>query len=141
LFIGDSRLGCKSDADEQLILHVAFQSFVKIHSIKFTAFNSDQTAETNPSKIHLYANRENLGFEDCDDVEPTQTLHLTADDLKEDAPPIKLKYVLFQRVTSLTLFIEDNQGAEITALGGLQLLGQTMDTVNMSDFNKKEPQG
>ena len=33
LFIGDSRLGCKSDADEQLILHVAFQEFVKVRSI------------------------------------------------------------------------------------------------------------
>jgi hypothetical protein len=30
LFIGDSRLGCKSDADEQLILHVGFQEFVKV---------------------------------------------------------------------------------------------------------------
>lgn len=30
LFIGDSVLGCKSDADEQLILHVAFQEFVKV---------------------------------------------------------------------------------------------------------------
>lgn len=32
LFIGDSRLGCKSDADEQLILHVAFDEFVKVCS-------------------------------------------------------------------------------------------------------------
>ena len=30
LFIGDSRLGCKSDADEQLIVHVAFNEFVKV---------------------------------------------------------------------------------------------------------------
>jgi PITH domain len=30
LFIGDSRLGCKSDADEQLILHVSFHDFVKV---------------------------------------------------------------------------------------------------------------
>jgi hypothetical protein len=30
LFIGDSQLGCKSDADEQLILHIAFQEFVKV---------------------------------------------------------------------------------------------------------------
>jgi len=30
LFIGDTRLGCKSDADEQLILHVAFNEFVKV---------------------------------------------------------------------------------------------------------------
>jgi len=30
LFIGDSRLGCKSDTDEQLILHIAFNEFVKV---------------------------------------------------------------------------------------------------------------
>jgi PITH domain len=30
LFIGDSILGCKSDADEQLILHIAFREFVKV---------------------------------------------------------------------------------------------------------------
>ena len=30
LFIGDSRLGCKSDADEQLILHIAFKEHVKV---------------------------------------------------------------------------------------------------------------
>ncbi len=30
LFIGDTRLGCKSDTDEQLILHFAFQEFVKV---------------------------------------------------------------------------------------------------------------
>ena len=34
LFIGDTRLGCKSDADEQLILHVAFQEFVKVRQTK-----------------------------------------------------------------------------------------------------------
>ena len=33
LFIGDSRLGCKSDADEQLILHISFQEFVKVWTV------------------------------------------------------------------------------------------------------------
>jgi hypothetical protein len=30
LFIGDSRLGCKSDTDEQMIIHIEFQEFVKV---------------------------------------------------------------------------------------------------------------
>jgi hypothetical protein len=30
LFIGDSRLGMRSDADEQLILHLSFQEFVRV---------------------------------------------------------------------------------------------------------------
>ena len=33
LFMGDSRLGCKSDADEQLIIHVAFHEFVKVSGL------------------------------------------------------------------------------------------------------------
>lgn len=30
LFIGDSTLGCKSDTDEQLIIHISFKEFVKV---------------------------------------------------------------------------------------------------------------
>lgn len=137
LFIGDTRLGCKSDADEQLIIHIAFREFVKVREIKFVEFNNGVDAEANPSKVHLYVNRENLGFEDCEDVDPQQTLHLTAEDLKEGADPIKLKYVLYQRVSSLTIFIEDNQGGEITALGALKLFGRPVATTNMGDFKKQ----
>eukprot|EP00522_Entomoneis_paludosa_P015766 CAMPEP_0172454062 /NCGR_PEP_ID=MMETSP1065-20121228/11159_1 /TAXON_ID=265537 /ORGANISM="Amphiprora paludosa, Strain CCMP125" /LENGTH=189 /DNA_ID=CAMNT_0013206323 /DNA_START=25 /DNA_END=594 /DNA_ORIENTATION=+ len=138
LFIGDSRLGCKSDADEQLIIHIAFREFVKIKALQFVAFNNGVDPESNPSKVHLYVNRENLGFEDCDDVDPQQTLHLTAEDLKEGASPINLKYVLYQRVSSLTIFIEDNQGGEITALGALKLFGRSVAGTNMSDFKKQQ---
>jgi hypothetical protein len=33
LFIGDSRLGCKSDADEQIIIHISFKEFVKVRHV------------------------------------------------------------------------------------------------------------
>jgi hypothetical protein len=178
LFIGDSRLGCKSDADEQLIIHVSFQEFVKVslvsngvvegrsnqvltcrridplfltlsssssfplfftqvHSIKFTEFNQGLNPEENPSKIHIFINRENLGFEDCDDVDPEQTLELTAADLRESSSPSALKYVKFQRVKSLTFYIEDNAGADISALGGLKIYGRPTETTNMKDFKKQ----
>jgi len=159
LFVGDSTLGCKSDADEQLIVHIQFNEFVKvgfwirvarkmfscfsiaseqIHSIKLTEFNNGIDPESNPSKIHLYKNRENLGFEDCDDVDPTQTLHLTTEHLKSTSDPIPLKFVKFQRVKSLTLFVEDNQGGETTSLGGIKLFGRPVGTTNMNDFKKKQ---
>jgi hypothetical protein len=38
LFIGDSRLGCKSDSDEQLILHIAFNEFVKVSTVDSIMF-------------------------------------------------------------------------------------------------------
>lgn len=137
LFIGDTRLGCKSDADEQLILHIAFVEQVKVFSIKLTEFNRGSEVENNPTTVHIHVNRCNLGFEDIEDVEPTQTLELTAADLKEDADPIQLKFVKFQRVRSLTLFIEDNAGGDVSSLGGLKLMGRPVASTNMKDFKKQ----
>merc|ERR1712224_696840 len=138
LFIGDSRLGCKSDADEQLILHIAFQEFVKVHSLKFTEFNQGLNPEENPSKVHIYVNRENLGFEDCEDVDSEQSLELTAADLRENADPLPLKFVKFQRVKGLTLFIEDNAGGEVSALGMLKILGRPVAALSINDFKSKQ---
>jgi hypothetical protein len=101
LFIGDSRLGCKSDTDEQLIIHISFQEFVKIKSIKFVAFNNGENPEENPTSVKLYVNRNNLGFEDIEDVEPTQTFDLTAEDLRESSDPMMTYFVKFQRVKTL----------------------------------------
>ena len=89
--------------------------------------------------MHLFVNRENLGFEDAEDVDPSQTFHLTTEDIKKG--PIQLKYVKYQRVKSLTLFIEDNQGGEITALGAIKLMGRPVASTNMADFKKNPEQG
>jgi len=78
-----------------------------------------------------------LGFEDVEDVDPTTTLELTAEDLKEGADAILLKFVLFQRVKSITLYIEDNAGGDVSALGALQFFGRTVGTTDMSEFKKQ----
>lgn len=140
LFIGDSRLGCKSDADEQLILHIAFQEFVKVKNIKFVAFNEGSEPDSNPTIVKVYVNRNNLGFEDIEDVDPTQVFNLTAEDLREGSDPIPTKFVKFQRVQSITLFVEENNGGEVSALGSLKLMGRPVVNTNMSDF-KKNPNG
>ncbi|KAL3942269.1 MAG: hypothetical protein SGBAC_003508 [Bacillariaceae sp.] len=140
LFIGDSRLGCKSEADEQLILHVAFQENVKIKSIKFTAFNDGTEPELNPTTVKMYVNRNNLGFEDIDDVDPTQIIELTTEDLREGSDPIATKFVKFQRVGSITFYIEENNGGEISALGGLKIMGKGTESMDMTQF-KKQPDG
>lgn len=137
LFIGDSTFGCKSDADEQLIIHVAFCEFVKVHSIKLTEYNMGREPENNPTRIQLFVNRHNLGFEDIDDVDPTSVLELTPEDLREDAEPIQLKFVQYQRVKGITLFIEDNSGGEVSALGGLKFFGKPVATTNMKEFKKQ----
>ena len=81
-----------------------------------------------------------MGFEDIEDVDPTQTLELTSDDLKENADNQLLQYRKYQRVKSLTLFVEDNNGGEISSLGGLKFFGLPVTTTNMNDF-KSQQQG
>lgn len=138
LFIGDSRLGLRSDADEQLIVHLSFHEFVRVKSVKFTEWNRGADPDTNPVTVHMHVNRVNLGFEDVEDVEPAQTLTLTSSDLRETAKAIDLYFVKFQRVKSLTFFVEDNAGADVTAIGGLQIMGKTVATTNMNDFKTKQ---
>lgn len=137
LFIGDSRLGLRSDTDEQLIIHLTFQEFVRVKSIKFTEWNRGADPDMNPVTVHIHVNRVNLGFEDIEDIEPTQSVTLTSSNLQEMSDAIDLYYVKFQRVKSLTLFIEDNSGADVTAIGGLQIMGKTVGTTNMNDFKKQ----
>lgn len=137
LFIGDSRLGMQSDADEQLIIHLSFQEFVKVKSVKFTEWNRGANPDMNPVAVHIHVNRVNLGFEDIEDVDPAQSITLTTDNLQEISDAIDLYYVKFQRVKSLTFFIEDNAGADVTGIGGLQIMGSTIATTNMNDFKKQ----
>ena len=112
----------------------------QVRSIKFTEFNNGVDPELHPTTVKLYVNRENLGFEDIDDVDATQEFVLTPEDLRESSDPIPLKFVKFQRVRSITFFIEENNGGEITALGSLKLFGRPIATTNMSDFKKNPNQ-
>lgn len=87
--------------------------------------------------VLLFVNRNNLGFEDVEDIDPTTELELTAEDLRESSDPIQLKFVHYQRVKSITLFIEDNNGGDVSALGGLKFFGKPVATTNMKDFKKQ----
>ena len=76
-------------------------------------------------------------LQDVEDVDPAQTITLTTSNLSEIAEAIDLYYVKFQRVKSLTFFIEDNAGGDVTAIGGLKIMGKTVATTNMNDFKKQ----
>jgi hypothetical protein len=49
-----------------------------------------------------------------------------------------LKFVKFQRVSSLTLFIESNNGADYTALSSLRIFGTPLQGTDVSKI-KKQP--
>jgi PITH domain len=106
--------------------------------MKMIEFNNGLEPENNPSKMHLFVNRENIGFEDIDDIDPEQTLEIDPElHMKDSSDPILLKYVKYQRVKSLTIYIEENHGGPRTSIGSLKFYGQTVSNVNMSNFKAK----
>jgi len=63
---------------------------------------------------------------------------LIPENLKEGADPIPLKFVKFQRVKSVTLFIEESAGGNNVALGGLRFYGYPVASMNMNNFKKQQ---
>lgn len=67
---------------------------------------------------------------------PVQMLDLGSKDTEKDAQ-IELKYVKFQNVSNIQLFVKDNQeGSDVTRIDQLQLFGTALCSTNMSDFKR-----
>ncbi|KAM7508508.1 hypothetical protein LguiA_018961 [Lonicera macranthoides] len=128
----DEGLNLESDADEQLLIYIPFTTVIKLHSIVV-----EGPEEEGPKTVKLYTNREHMGFSNVNDFPPSDTAVLTADNNK--GTPVLLKYVKFQNVRSLTIFIEDNQsGSELTKVKKIGLYGTTVETTDMKGLKKIE---
>lgn len=122
----------ESDCDEQLILNLAFSQPVKLHSIKVKG-----PQDNGPKTLKLFINQtRTLDFDQADSMEPIQLIELSTKDLA-DGKPILLKYVKFQNVNNLIIFIKDNQsGSETTRVDHITLIGSTVAATNMSEFKR-----
>eukprot|EP00243_Klebsormidium_subtile_P004922 TRINITY_DN19169_c0_g1_i1.p1 TRINITY_DN19169_c0_g1~~TRINITY_DN19169_c0_g1_i1.p1 ORF type:complete len:176 (+),score=30.46 TRINITY_DN19169_c0_g1_i1:275-802(+) len=129
----DDGLVLESDADEQILLTIPFQQVVKLHSLGLKA-----PSDSGPKKVKLFTNRTSLGFSEATDgLVPQQEIVFTAEQL--DGTPIPLKYVKFQGVRSLTIFVESNQEDEdTTKIQKIVLLGSTVETTDMKALKKVE---
>ncbi|KAL7606904.1 PITH domain-containing protein At3g04780 [Lactuca sativa] len=128
----DEGLNLESDADEQLLIYIPFTQVIKLHSIVIKG-----PEEEGPQTVKLYTNREHMGFSNVSDFPASDTLALTPENLK--GKPVILKYVKFQNVRSLTIFIEDNQsGSDITKVHKIILQGTTVETTDMKGLKKIE---
>ncbi|XP_062214333.1 PITH domain-containing protein At3g04780-like [Phragmites australis] len=129
----DEGLYLASDSDEQLLIYIPFMQVVKLHSALFKG-----PEEEGPKTVKLFSNKEHMGFSNVNDYPPSDSLDLSSNHLVENKP-LTLKYVKFQNVRSLTIFIEDNQGgSDISKIQKIALYGTTVDTTNMKDLKKIE---
>lgn len=133
----------ESDTDEQLMLYMPFQSTLKIHTLYLTSLPpSDGEGEiSRPKTVKLYTNRAHvLGFEEAEDIPPTQTITLApADwDAASGSAKVELRFVKFQNVSSLVLFVVDGEaeGGERTRVDRVRLVGDAGEKRAMGKLEK-----
>lgn len=122
----------ESDCDEQLLLTVAFMQPIRLHSLQVVGPDDGRA----PKTIKLFINQTAIDFDGAERGSCVQELELTKDDVT-DGSIIPLKYVKFQNVVSLTVFVKDNQGdEETTVMSYIGFVGQPREKSDMKDFKR-----
>ncbi|EGP85627.1 unnamed protein product [Zymoseptoria tritici ST99CH_1E4] len=131
----------ESDTDEQLMLYIPFQSTLKLHSIHITSVpQPDNDDVDRPKTIQFYTNRSHvLGFDEAEDTPATQTLEIAEKDwdAKTHTAKIELRFVKFQNISSLTIFVVDGDGdGEKTRIDRVRLFGESGEKRAMGKLEK-----
>ena len=157
----------ESDTDEQLLLFMPFQSMLKLHTLQVrgqhhrcstpshrtlpanpTSYqitslppseDDDEDAPMRPRTIKLFTNKpHNLGFDEAEDLSATQEILLSEKDWNADGTAnIGLRFVKFQNITSLVVFVVDGDGeGEKTRLDRIRLIGEAGEKREMGKLEK-----
>ena len=89
--------------------------------------------------IHLYINRpQNIDFDEADELEPTQAISIDpAQWNAEGTASIPLRFVKFQKTTTLILYVQKGDGeAETVRLDRLKLIGEAGPKREMGKLQK-----
>lgn len=123
----------QSDCDEQLILSVTFNQLVKIHSLKIRA-----PPLLGPKEIKLFINQpRTIDFDMAESMNCVQELTLDPKDLQEGPQTVNLRFVKFQNVQNIQIYVRNNQsGGEVTQIDYLGFIGSPIMTTKMNDFKR-----
>lgn len=122
----------ESDTDEQLMIYMPFQSTLKVHTLHLTAQNPSEDDEELPSRpklVKIYTNRPSiLSFDDAESIPPTQEISISEKDWdpKTNTAKLELRFVKFQNVTSLVLFVVESEGDnEKVRIDRIRVIGES----------------
>ncbi|KAF5362714.1 hypothetical protein D9758_011695 [Tetrapyrgos nigripes] len=118
-----------------------FNQTVRVKSLIIKSTSSPSSA---PKIVKLAVNRPSMGFEDIEDAdEPAvaQVLELSEEDVKE-GKPVALRFVRFQSVNSLHIFVGSNHGGEdASRIDAIDIIGVPVETTkDLSGLRQQEQQ-
>eukprot|EP00927_Polykrikos_kofoidii_P077253 TRINITY_DN74210_c0_g1_i1.p1 TRINITY_DN74210_c0_g1~~TRINITY_DN74210_c0_g1_i1.p1 ORF type:complete len:832 (-),score=104.80 TRINITY_DN74210_c0_g1_i1:268-2718(-) len=112
----DDEKELRSDADPQLLINLQFTEPMNLMQLRLAA-----CGEEAPTTVKLFANRQNVAFSDVESLPVTQEVALNLE--SETEVVLDLSAVKFRNVHNVVIFIEDNGGADETAVRCLEVFG------------------
>lgn len=106
------------EGDGELIVFVPFTAQVKLKS--FCVIGGDEGSA--PSAVRVWKNRDDIDFENADDIDCDQEFNLAVDGDGSIQYPVKIRK--FQGVSSLTFFFTGSHDEDTTQVNYLGLKGQ-----------------
>ena len=126
---GGEVLPLKSDVDPELLMQLSFMQTISLTSLVI------QVPDTNacPKTLKLFCNRTNMGFDEGRDITPVQTI-----DIEQGVKTITVNLMAtkWTRTDTITLFIEDNHGADVTEIHSLRFFGKALMGTDVSQIKK-----
>lgn len=114
------------------MIFMPFQANLKIHSLHITSQNPSEEDDELPSRpklLKLFINRPSiLGFDEADGLPATQEITLSEKDwdAKTNTAKVELRFVKFQNVTSMVLFVVESEGSnEKVRIDRLRIVGES----------------
>ena len=138
----DQKDWVESDTDEQLMLYVPFMSTLKVHTLYITSLPPKDNDEPpmRPKTLQIYSNRAHvLGFDEAEDLPATQAITINPRDWdqKTGTAKVELRFVKFQNVTSLVVFIVDGEGnGDKVRIDRIRIVGETGEKRDLGKLEK-----
>jgi thioredoxin len=131
----------ESDTDDQLMLYIPFQSSLKVHGLHITSCPPEGDDDiVRPRTLKLYTNKSNvLSFDEAESIPSTQEITLQESDwdAKTCTARVDLRFVKFQNVTSLVVFVVEGDGdGEKTRVDRVKIIGETGEKRAMGKLEK-----
>ncbi|KAJ8099805.1 PITH domain-containing protein [Lipomyces tetrasporus] len=129
----------ESDADSQLLFYVPFMNATKVHSVLIQApiakDDNDQVKQR-PTKLKVWTNLPAiLSFDDTNSVPAVHEADIDGPD-EQGWSAVRLRYVRFQRVSSLVVFLEGEDEDEPTGVNKVVFVGEKGDKLEMGTLAK-----